>query len=282
MDEIMKTEKDEVVDALAELTPTQYFDLLKGMKKDITEADIENVLNNCLELMKKPKITGQKKMAKKIYDQSKILLRELNAVKAGFGVYVLREDILYYIEKIAKKTVKIIELENYERDIPDSVVDRLVEAQPYFDEFFIVFTDYTGEAERTVQKEKRDKDPILFGVIHHPDKKDVLTNRMYFIADWVDEYCDLTLEELCMQYEGDMKRGITHINKIPETLDELKAAFESQENEEEIKGIVELATFASNNKKSSTSTTSESKQKKTKEKTPKEKTTKRGAKKTKE
>ncbi len=232
--------RDETMEKLAELTPTQYFDLLKDMKKNITEDDIENVLNNCLELMKKPKITGQKKMAKKIYDQSKILIRELNAVKAGFATYVLREDILYYIENISKKTVKIIELENYERDIPDEVVDRLVEAQPYFDEFFIVFTDYTGEAERTVKKEERDKDPILFGVIHHPDKKDVLTNRMYFIADWVDEYCDLTLEELCMQYEGDMKRGITHTNKIPTTLEELKEVFELQEEESEIKPVSKL------------------------------------------
>ena len=230
-------EKEVKTEELSELTPTQYFELLKGMKKDVSEADIENVINNCLELMKKPKITGQKKMAEKIYAQSKILLKELNAVKAGFQTYVLREDILYYIQNISKKTVKIIELENYEREIPDEVIDKLVEAQPYFDEFFIIFTDYTGEAERTVEKELRDKDPILFGVIHHPDKKDVPTNRMYFIADWVDNYCDLTLEELCMQYEGDMKKGITHINKIPTTLEELKEIFEARDNEDTYKPV---------------------------------------------
>ena len=240
MDEI-KNEKQEMSEVLADLTPTQYFDMLTGMKKDITEEDIQNVLNNCVELMKKPKITGQKKMAKKIYEQSQILLRELTAVKAGFTTYVLREDILYYIERIAKKTVKIIELENYERDIPDEVIDKLVEAQPLFDEFFIIFTDYTGEVERTVKKEERDKDPILFGVVHHPDKTNMPTNRMYFIADWVDEYCDLTLEELCMQYEGNMKRGITHTNKIPTTLEELKEMFEIQESESKIRTIDEIS-----------------------------------------
>lgn len=226
--------KENPMEVLQDLTPTQYFDILKGMKKDITEEDLLNVLNNCLTLMEKPKKTGQKKMAKKVYEQSQILLKELKAVKAGFNIYVLREDILYYIENIAKKTVKIIELENYERDIPDDVCDKLMEAQPYFDEFFVVFTDYTGEAERTVEKEKRDKDPILFGVIHHPNKDRALTNRFYFIADWVDEYCDLTLEELCMQYEGSRKQGIKRTHKIPETLEELKAAFDAQENEPEI------------------------------------------------
>ena len=216
---------------LAELTPTQYFDMLKDMKKGITEDDINNVLNNCLELMKKPRITGQKKMAKKIYEQAQILMKELTVVKAGFDVYVLREDILHYIDKIAKKTVKIIELENYEREIPDDVIDKFTKAQPYFDEFLILFTDYTGEAERTISKEKRDKDPILFGCIHHPTKDKVITNRMYFIADWVDEYCDLTLEELVMQYEGNMKRGLKHVNKIPSNLKELKEVFDCQEKE---------------------------------------------------
>ena len=106
-----------------------------------------------------------------------------------------------------------------------------------FDEFFIIFTDYTGEVERTVKKEERDKDPILFGVVHHPDKTNMPTNRMYFIADWVDEYCDLTLEELCMQYEGDMKRGILHTNEIPTTLEDLKKVFETIDEEETIKSV---------------------------------------------
>ncbi len=36
----------------------------------------------------------------------------------------------------------------------------------------------------------REKDPILFGITdRHPD-------RLYFIADWVDEFCDLTLSQL--------------------------------------------------------------------------------------
>ena len=243
----MENENKNIEQQLSELTPTEYFDKLKGMKKDITEDDIHVVLNNCLQLMEKPKLTGQKKMAKKIYEQAHILIRELSAVKAGFQKYVLREDILYYIQEVANKTVKIIELENYERDIPDDVIDRLVQAKPYFDEFFIVFTDYTGEAERIVAKEKRDKDPILFGVLHHPDKKDVPTNRMYFIADWVDEYCDLTLEELCIQYEGNARSGFIHEHKIPENIEELKQVFELQESESTIKTVDEISTIITNN-----------------------------------
>ena len=213
---------------VTELTPTEYFDKLKGLKKDITEDEILQVLDNCLKLMETPKKLGQKKMVKKIYTQAEILIRELEVVKAGYQTYVLRDDIVYYIDKIAKKPVKIIELANYERDIPDEVAEKAIAAQEsgLFDEFFVVFTDYTGEAERTVAKERRDKDPILFGVIHHPNKDRVPTNRLYYIADWVDEYCDLTLDELCNQFKSvDKKKSILYVNSIPKDIKEIKDAF---------------------------------------------------------
>lgn len=40
------------------------------------------------------------------------------------------------------------------------------------------------------QKEKeKAKDPILFGVIQG-------SRKLYFIGDWIDDYCDLTLEKM--------------------------------------------------------------------------------------
>lgn len=33
------------------------------------------------------------------------------------------------------------------------------------------------------------KDPILFGVMEH-------SRKLYYIGDWKDEYCDLTLEDM--------------------------------------------------------------------------------------
>ena len=224
-----ETKKEEEVVALS---PTEYFNKVKDMKHQTTEDDIRVVLENCLVLLEKPKITGQAKMAKKIYEQAQILLREIDAVHGGFDTYVLQEDILYYIDKISKKEVKIIELENYTREIPDDVCDKLVAAKKYFDKFFILFTDYTGEEERRVEKEKRDKDPILFGTFNYPGKTDTPTGRMYFIADWVDKYCDLTLEQMVMQYESERKEGMTYACKIPDTLDGLKEAFRLYEEKD--------------------------------------------------
>jgi hypothetical protein len=49
-----------------------------------------------------------------------------------------------------------------------------------------------------------------------------------------------------MQFEGDMKRGIVHENRIPETLDELREVFNIQESESTIRTIDVIET----NKKS--------------------------------
>ena len=42
---------------------------------------------------------------------------------------------------------------------------------------------------KTNKQNIKEKDPILFGTLdYEPDK-------LYFIADWIDEYCDLTLDK---------------------------------------------------------------------------------------
>lgn len=43
--------------------------------------------------------------------------------------------------------------------------------------------------------EKR-KDPILFGVIAG-------SNKLYFIGDWIDEYCDLRFDDVVKQCTDD-------------------------------------------------------------------------------
>ncbi len=41
----------------------------------------------------------------------------------------------------------------------------------------------------TPDEHRKMKDPILFGWIKE-------NNRLYFIADWEDEFCDLTFDEI--------------------------------------------------------------------------------------
>lgn len=182
-----------------QLDPQVYFDIIKDRKHTTTDkflTDFQNVIE--LELSKAMK-TGQNYLVRKLAYAKSIVIKERQLLEQDINVFVLREDIEEYIKKVEKKVVKVIELENYPRSIPDEVVQKLqsLKEQNIFDRYYIVFTDYTGEVEKTVKAEKRRKDPILFGAFEQKiDGVWDIFDRFYFIADWEDEYCDLTLSKM--------------------------------------------------------------------------------------
>lgn len=210
----------EVVDE-ASMTPQEYFDIIKDRKSKVTDEQLVAVYENCLELIEKYKITNQKKGMAKLIFHIECIEKERQLVKMGIDTFVYRDDIEYYIDNVAANTVKIIELENYEREIPDEIVDTISMVKGVFDALYVVFTDYTGKAERQVEKERRSKDPILFGVFQNPSAG-VVIDRFYYLGDWIDEYCDLTLDKMVNQTENVGGRKIAHSIKTPEDIKELK------------------------------------------------------------
>ena len=81
---------------------------------------------------------------------------------------------------------------------------------------------------RRVQAERREKDPILFGTFQNEESKFIL-DRFYYIADWVDEYCDLTLDKLINELKDKKNIDALHEFNTPLTLDALKEQVESLE-----------------------------------------------------
>ena len=207
-----------------DITPTLYFEYVKGMKKDIQDENLQVVADNCLTLLKKTKITGQTEQAKKIVNQYQLIMRELKAASFGFNTIVYKSDIEKFITNISKHPVKIIELSKFQREVDDSVLDRLIIAKEneLFDEYYVLFTDYTMKETKKVAKERRDKDPILFGAFKTEDRNNIPENRFFYIGDWIDEYCDLTLEELLTQYEQAESKGAKYIIDIPKDVEALK------------------------------------------------------------
>lgn len=76
----------------------------------------------------------------------------------GINTFIYRDDIEEYIDSVVKDTVKIIELENYEREIPDDIVSIIEKVKDKFDQLYVVFTDYTGKVERQIEKERRENE----------------------------------------------------------------------------------------------------------------------------
>lgn len=131
--------------------------------------------------------------------------KERDAIELGIDTFVYLEDIKEFIANVSDEVVKIIRLEDYPREVPDDIVDEYLKVRDVFDRFYVVFTDYTGEAEKKVEKSRRDKDPILFGAFHNKEE-DELNEKFYYIGDWIDEYCDLTLEKMVTEMKDANKR----------------------------------------------------------------------------
>ena len=104
------------------------------------------------------------------------------------------------------------------REVPDDLVEVVTKTKDIFDAFYVVFTDYTGIEERKVDKERRDKDPILFGSFKNSTN---VADRFYFLGDWVDEYCDLTLDKLIVEYKDKVGKNPINDIKIPTNSNDL-------------------------------------------------------------
>lgn len=196
------------------ITPAEYFARLKELKYENTNEALDEFYDASLALLKKYKLFGQKKMIEKLMFIVECVPKEKQLLDLGVNTFIYRDDIEEYINTIEGKAVKIIEMKNYPRDIPEEFSDIIVKTKDIFDDFYILFTDYNGREERRVQKERREKDPILLGVFK---KNSVMNDRFYYLGDWVDEYCDLTLEKLIKEAGEEIIRNI----KVPENKNQL-------------------------------------------------------------
>lgn len=200
------------------ITPSQYFDILKDAKQTITTQALSDNYSVILQLAEKYKKLGQIESLKKLSFLAQTLIKEEKLIENGVTTFVYRDVIEDYIENVADNTVKIIELSRYMREIPDEFVETIEQCREIFDEMYVVFTDYTGKEERKVEKERRDKDPILFGVFKNSRN---VADRFYFIGDWIDEYCDLTLDKMVDNYKTTFNKNPKNEIVIPKNDDEL-------------------------------------------------------------
>lgn len=181
------------------IDPLDYFTNLKNNTHVVTDEFLTKLYSNVEVLLTKSHALGQYKISKKLLYSLEVLDKERALYNLGFRTFVYRDDIEYYMDKVSDKAVKIITLKDFPREIPDEVAEKIITLKKanIFDEFYVVFTDYTGKVEREVQEERKRKDPIIFGAFAKREPRNrVLIDRFYYIADWEDEYCDLTLDKM--------------------------------------------------------------------------------------
>lgn len=229
MDKYMDKLKED--DPNTMMTPQQYFDSMKEKKNAVTSENLKKIYDNCLELANKYKITGQIRGLRKILFCMESIEKEKKLVDMGITTFIYKDDIDFYIDSVAngrnrnEKPIKIIELERYEREIPDEIVEVIDKTKELFDQMYIVYTDYTGKEERKIEAERKQK--ILFFLeLFKIKKKKVCIDRFYYLGDWIDEFCDLTLDKMVNETEK-LGRNIVRTITTPKDVEELRKYIDS-------------------------------------------------------
>lgn len=185
----------------ATILANEYFNGVKTKSQKLMDDKLIQELQYLPSQIEELIQLGQTGLADKLKKNIVALTKERILIANGFDTYVYRNDVTRYIELVKDKKVFICELEKFPRLIPESAKKLLMKARSLnvFQDFWVVYVDYTGDSDKTLtEKEKaerkKNRDPIIFGTFEKPEQAQI--DKMYFICDWTDEYCDLTLDKM--------------------------------------------------------------------------------------
>ena len=235
-------------DGEIKLSPSEYFEKIKGLKAECDSDEFLPILEIAEKQLKQFTLLKQTEAARITTNYIKMVKKEIEIIKAGFTTYVLKEDVEKYMHKLADKCVFCCEIADYPRSIDEKVFKRIENHIDLFDHIYIVFTDYTQKVSKQIDKKTREKDPIMFGAINLDGSSrnyPVIGPRLYFIGDWVDEFCDLTLQEVIESFKNKEKReDIVKTVEIPETTKEFKSEVQKFNKETISNKSVEIVSTA--------------------------------------
>jgi len=174
------------------ISPILYFKYTKSKFKMIERNRIDRRLKQIEKAFNVAVENGQDALAEKFLKNIAKEARESELFAKGVRYYIDRYEVNKYKNHIRGGHISDTKFQDYTRVIPKDVIKKKKKFEGLFDEF-IIYHYWNPDAEdmKTMDRDEKEKmkDPILFGVIKE-------TNRLYFIADWEDEYCDLTFDEM--------------------------------------------------------------------------------------
>jgi len=133
--------------------------------------------------------TGQVEMLRKLETEQEVRRFENLLYCKGRKRYLTEQQLLQFVAK-CERGLCLDYIRDYVRPIPPEVVAEKAkcDAEHLFDNYLILHYDPLNRSTTPEAREKA-KDPILFGVLAN-------SRKLYFVADWVDELCDLTFDDI--------------------------------------------------------------------------------------
>lgn len=187
-----------------EFDVVKFFELVKLTSKEARETYRDRVASY-LKAIHNAKAIGQTALLESLVKE--LIANKFESELYAHGNYyaITEEQLINFSKKVTTKDVCLTYIKNFTRPIPEDVVEKLVEANKLevFDNYVIMHYDPKKKAVKPTEKEIaketiKKRDPILFGVISG-------SRKLYYIADWIDEYCDLTLEKFVETLDIDKK-----------------------------------------------------------------------------
>lgn len=183
----------------------QFFKDIKGVVKELKLE--KNSLDFYIKAIESANENGQKALFEILSSKKEEVITEMALIKAGITSYVSEEDVVKFYEKskLPKKVLKLTWIKNYARVIPEDVIKtkKSFDDKGLFDNYVILHFDKNDDGSQMTQKEKeKAKDPILFGVCKN-------SRKLFYVGDWIDEYCDLTMEKFLETLEMENTRELS-------------------------------------------------------------------------
>lgn len=176
-----------------ELDVLEFFKAVKLCTEESKQTYIERT-EPYLVAIKQAKEMGQQALVDKLNESLRINRDESVLYASGYGKKIEEEQMVEFAKK-SEKGINLVYIKNFTRPIPSDIAAKkqAIDKLEVFDNYCVLFYDTTGNmSDKTaIEKEierKKKADPILFGMIKN-------SRSLYYVADWTDEYCDLTLAE---------------------------------------------------------------------------------------
>lgn len=184
---IFKKNKKE--DEKYEFDAIKFFSLVKATSKESAFTYRDRV-SNYLKALHNAVDMGQTALQEDLL-KGLITNKYESALFAEGYYYVIDEETIVDFIKKCEKGLSLDYIKNFVRPIPQEVVDKISKLNELeiFDNYVVLHYDpeKTAYKETEYERAKR-KDPIIFGLIAG-------SKKLYYVTDWIDEHCDLTLEK---------------------------------------------------------------------------------------
>ena len=184
-----KKKESEVKEDEKYMDALQFFSLVKASSKE-SVATYRDRVSDYLKSIHNAVTVGQTALVEDLLRG--LVTNKYESVLFAEGLYyVINEEQMVKFVSQCEKGIKLDYVKNFTRPMPQDVVDKIAKINQLevFDNYVVLYYDPEGKVyKETAREEAKRKDPIIFGVIAG-------STKLYYIADWVDEYCDLTLEK---------------------------------------------------------------------------------------